>query len=49
MSAVLGVPTLAYLPSALFNVFSPVLSVMYDFTGFRILKTQSDEEAGVDQ
>ncbi len=49
MSAVLGVSTLAYLPFALFNIFSPVLSVLYGFTGFRILKTQSDEEAGVDQ
>lgn len=38
----------AGLPFALFNIFSPALSVVYGFTGFRVLKTQSDEEAGVE-
>jgi NhaC family Na+:H+ antiporter len=36
MGAVLGVSALQYLPYALFNVFSPALSVLYGFTGFRI-------------
>ena len=34
--AVLGVSTLQYPPYALFNIASPVLSVAYGFTGFRI-------------
>ena len=36
MSAVLGVSTLSYLPFAVFCIASPVLSVLYGFTGFRI-------------
>lgn len=35
MGAVLGVATLSYLPFAFFNIFSPMLSVLYGFTGFR--------------
>jgi NhaC family Na+:H+ antiporter len=37
MGAVLGVSTLAYFPFAVFNIVSPLLSVGYGFTGFRIL------------
>lgn len=40
MGAVLGVPTLAYLPYAFFNLFSPALSVLYGFTGFKIVPAQ---------
>jgi Na+:H+ antiporter, NhaC family len=36
MSAVLGVSTLLYLPYCVFNLASPVLSVVYGFTGFKI-------------
>ncbi|UBU08325.1 Na+/H+ antiporter NhaC [Nonomuraea gerenzanensis] len=36
MGAVLGVPTLAYLPFCFFNIASPLLSVVYGFTGFKI-------------
>lgn len=36
MGAVLGVATIAYLPYCFFNLFSPVLSVLYGFTGFKI-------------
>jgi NhaC family Na+:H+ antiporter len=36
MGAVLGVSTLLYLPFAIFNIASPVLSVAYGLTGFRI-------------
>jgi Na+:H+ antiporter, NhaC family len=36
MSAVLGVSTLLYLPYAFFNIASPLLSVLFGLTGFRI-------------
>jgi Na+:H+ antiporter, NhaC family len=36
MSAALGVSTLLYLPFCFFNIASPLLSVVYGFTGFRI-------------
>ncbi|MGB3439111.1 MAG: Na+/H+ antiporter NhaC [Actinophytocola sp.] len=36
MGAVLGVSTLVYLPFCFFNIVSPLLSVVYGFTGFRI-------------
>jgi NhaC family Na+:H+ antiporter len=36
MGAVLGVPTLLYLPFCVFNIASALLSVLYGFTGFRI-------------
>ncbi|WP_345762880.1 Na+/H+ antiporter NhaC [Diaminobutyricibacter sp. McL0608] len=38
MGAVLGVPTLVYLPYAIFNYVSPILSVLYGITGFKIEK-----------
>jgi NhaC family Na+:H+ antiporter len=38
MGAVLGVPTLLYLPFAFFNIVSPALSVLYGFTGFNIVR-----------
>jgi Na+:H+ antiporter, NhaC family len=38
MGAVLGVPTLLYAPFCFFNIFSPLLSVLYGFTGFKIEK-----------
>lgn len=37
MGAVLGVSTIAYLPFAFFNIASPALSVLYGFTGFKIV------------
>jgi NhaC family Na+:H+ antiporter len=37
MGAVLGVPTLSYAPFAFFNLASPALSVLYGFTGFKIV------------
>jgi Na+:H+ antiporter, NhaC family len=39
MGAVLGVPTLVYLPFCFFNIASPLLSLGYGFTGFQIEKT----------
>ena len=34
----LGVPALVYLPYAIFNYVSPILSVLYGITGFKIEK-----------
>jgi len=48
MGAVLGVATLSYLPFALFNIFSPMLSVLYGFTGFKIVKVSTITGDGVD-
>lgn len=44
MGAVLGVATLSYLPFAVFCYASPILSVIYGFTGFRI-RTLTDEQS----
>ncbi len=45
MGAVLGVSTLSYLPFCFFNIASPLLSVTYGFTGFKVerLDTQPQE------
>lgn len=47
MAAVLSVPTLLYLPFCFFNIASPVLTLIYGFTGFKIermaLETTPDE------
>lgn len=43
MAAVLGVSTWAYLPFCFFNIASPLLSVAYGFTGFRIERTPPQE------
>ena len=45
MAAVLGVATLSYLPFAVFCLASPLLSLLYGFTGFRIVKLTPDEQA----
>jgi len=49
MGAVLGVPTLSYAVFAFFNWLSPLLSVLYGFTGFKIVPTQraADTEGAV--
>ena len=44
MAAVLGVPTLVYLPYCFFNIASPVLSVLYGVTGFRVEKVPPVDE-----
>jgi len=43
MSAVLGVSTWAYLPFCFFNIASPLLSVVYGFTGFKVERTATQE------
>jgi NhaC family Na+:H+ antiporter len=44
MAATLGVGTLAYLPFAFFNLINPVISVIYGFTGFTMVKTDEANE-----
>jgi NhaC family Na+:H+ antiporter len=43
MSAVLGVATWSYLPFCFFNIASPILSVLYGFTGFKVERTAPQE------
>jgi NhaC family Na+:H+ antiporter len=44
MGAVLGVSTLSYLPYCVFNIASPVLSVLFGFTGFRVPRLDPETE-----
>jgi NhaC family Na+:H+ antiporter len=44
MAATLGVATLVYLPYAVFCWASPVLSVLFGFTGFRIEKVSPTDD-----
>ncbi|WP_077211295.1 Na+/H+ antiporter NhaC [Bacillus dakarensis] len=41
LTGVLGVPTLEYLPFTFFCLISPVLTIIYGFTGFTIVKNKS--------
>ena len=47
MGSTLGVSTLLYLPVAFFNILSPLLSVVYGFTGFRIEKASAEDRASL--
>jgi NhaC family Na+:H+ antiporter len=38
MAAVLGVPTLLYLPFCIFNIMSPILTVLYGYLGFGVTR-----------
>lgn len=42
MAGFLGVPTFAYAPFAFFNLLSPLVSVLYGFTGFSIMTLEED-------
>ncbi len=44
MAATLGVPTLLYLPFAIFNIASPILSLAYGITGFKVERMQPMSE-----
>ena len=48
MGAVLGVSTLAYFPYAVFCWASPILSVLYGVTGFKIEKIEPGTEAATE-
>jgi len=39
MAAVLGVPTMLYLPYCFFNIASPLITLALGYTGFKILRT----------
>lgn len=45
MAGVLGVATGAYLPYCFFNLLSPLISLLYGFTGFRIERIEPPAEA----
>ena len=45
MSAVLGIPTLLYLPWCIFNIASPLLTVLYGYMGFQIARTGAAKDA----
>jgi NhaC family Na+:H+ antiporter len=40
MSGTLGIPTMAYLPFAFFNIAAPLMSLVLGFTGFKIERIQ---------
>lgn len=44
MAATLGVATLAYLPFVFFNMINPLVSVLYGFTGFTIVKMEGADD-----
>ena len=44
MAGVLGVATVAYLPYAFFNLLSPLISLIYGFTGFHIEHVPPSDE-----
>lgn len=46
MASTLGVATLAYLPFVFFNLINPLISMIYGFTGFTMVRT--DEADGAD-
>ena len=45
MAGVLGVATVAYLPFAFFNLLSPLISLIYGFTGFHIEHVTPPDQA----
>lgn len=47
MGAVLGVATISYLPFAVFNIASPLLSVIYGITGFKLARAATTDEIEV--
>jgi NhaC family Na+:H+ antiporter len=49
MSTALGVSTFVYLPFAFFNLMNPVISAIYGFTGFSIVKLSDEEAAALDK
>jgi len=46
MAGVLGIATAAYLPYCFFNLLSPVVSLLYGFTGFHIERVPPTDAAG---
>ena len=46
MAGVLGIPTISYLPWCFFNLISPVIALIYGFTGFRIERLPQQGASG---
>ena len=46
MTGVLGVPTMQYLPYALFNILNPIVSLIFAFTGFKVEHIEPNPDAG---
>ncbi len=44
MAGVLGVPTLVYLPFCFFNIMSPVISIIYGITHFKITRIDETQQ-----
>ncbi|MFK7847284.1 MAG: Na+/H+ antiporter NhaC [Rhodothermales bacterium] len=44
MASTLGVPTVAYLPYAFFNLMNPIIAMIYGYTGFSIVKLDDEGE-----
>lgn len=44
MAAVLGVPTVVYLPFCFFNIASPLITMFYGFSGFKIERIDPAQE-----
>lgn len=42
-STVLGVATVTYLPYCIFNLVSPLMSVLVAAIGYRIVKTEKEQ------
>ncbi len=45
MATFLGVPTLSYLPYALFNILSPITTVAFGYLGITMMKLENDPAA----
>jgi NhaC family Na+:H+ antiporter len=44
MTGVLGVSTLKYAPWAFFNYLTPIIAVIFGFTGFRVDRVEPEAE-----
>jgi NhaC family Na+:H+ antiporter len=44
MAVTLGIPTILYFPYAIFNIASPILSLLYGITGFKIHRIPAMEQ-----
>jgi Na+:H+ antiporter, NhaC family len=49
MAGTLGIPTMLYLPFCIFNIASPIMSLLLGFTGFKIERIQPAESTGRDR
>ncbi len=45
MAGTLGVATFAYLPYCFFNIINPIISIIYGFTGFKVIPLDKTESS----